>query len=115
MKVEVEFTLDLDPDHPDWPEVQSCQVMIPEDDIPPRNMLKRLRITARALSEVFAEARELAKEIKPGDRVRIVADRAWRGRGRNYRGRSKEDFFVVPVRYSELSDPLMQGSAAGSC
>jgi hypothetical protein len=87
--------------------------MIPEDDLPLHSdMLKRLRITARALKEVFAEARELAKELKPGDRVRIVADRLWIGRRC---GRSKEDFFVVPVRYSSLSDPLMQGSAAGSC
>jgi hypothetical protein len=113
--IEVEFTFDLDLDHPN-PEVQSCQVMIPEDDLPlHRDMMKRLRITPRALREVFAEARELAKEIKPGDRVRIVADRTWRGRGERYRGRSKEDFFVVPVRYSELSDPLMQGPTAGSC
>jgi hypothetical protein len=29
--IEVEFTFDLDPDHEDWPEVQSCQVLIPED------------------------------------------------------------------------------------
>src|SRR5262245_29096772 len=111
MKVEVEFTFDLDPDHPDWPEVQSCQVMISENELPlDRDTMKRLRITRRALEEVFAEARELAQEIKPGDRVRIVADRGWRGRGESYRGRSKDDFFVVPVRYSELSDPLMQGA-----
>jgi hypothetical protein len=112
--IEVEFTFDLDLDHPN-PEVQSCQVMV-KDDLPlHRDMMKRLRITARALREVFAEARELTKDIKPGDRIRIVADRAWRGKGRSYRGRTKDDFLVVPVRYSELSDPLMQGPTAGSC
>jgi len=115
--VEVEFTCNLDPNHPDWPEVQWCQVLISEDELPTLTKadMRRLRITACALNEVFAEARELAKEIKPGDRVRIVADRDWRGKGKSYRGRSKDDFLVVPVRYSELSDPLMQGSAAGSC
>jgi hypothetical protein len=99
--VQVEFTCDLDPDHPDWPEEQWYQVMISEDDLPlHKGIMKRLRITPRALREVFAEARELAKEIKPNDKVRIVADRGWRGRGKSYRGRSKDDFLVVPVRYS---------------
>ena len=110
-RVEVEFTFDLDPDHPDWPEEQTRQVMIPEDDLPlHKDTMKRLRITARALREVFAEARELAKEIKPNQR--IVADRAWRGRGRNYRGRSKDDFIVVPVRYSVFSDPMLNEEIA---
>jgi hypothetical protein len=104
----VEFTCDLDPDHPDWPEEQSCQMLISENAPLDKDMMRRLRITPRALKEVFAEARELAKEIKPGDRVRVVADRAWRGKGKHYRGRSKEDFFVVPVRYSPLSDPMLQ-------
>jgi hypothetical protein len=106
-KVEVEFTFDLDPDHPDWPEVQSCQVMIPESDLPlHKDIMRRLRITPRALNEVFAVARGLAQELKPNQR--IVADRGWRGRGRSYRGRSKDDFLVAPVRYSSLSDPLNQ-------
>jgi hypothetical protein len=102
--VEVEFTFDLDPDHEDWPEVQSVQVMIPEEDLPlHKDTLRGLRITARALREVFAEARELAKELKPNQR--IVADRGWRGKGRSYCGRSKDDFLVVPVGYSLLSRP----------
>jgi hypothetical protein len=104
----VEFTCDLDPDHPDWPEVQSCQVMIFEKDLPlTKADMRRLRITPRALKEVFAEARELAKEIKPNER--IIADRGWRGRGRSYRGRSKDDFLVARCGYSTLSDPTRQG------
>jgi hypothetical protein len=100
MKVEVEFTCDLDPDHPDWPEVTWCEVLISEDDLPlDKDTLRRLRITPAKLREVFAEARELAKDIKPGDRVRICADR---GRAND------DDFFVVPVRYSSLSDPMLQ-------
>jgi hypothetical protein len=99
MKVEVEFTCDLDPDHPDWPEVQWCQVMISEDDLPlDKATMRRLRITPSALKEVFSEARELAKDIKPSDRVRIIADRGWRGKGERYRGRSKDDFLVAPCR-----------------
>jgi len=75
--------------------------MIPENDLPlHKDFMKGLRITPRALKEVFAEARELAKEIKPGDRVRIVADRGWRGMGKHYCGQSADDFLVVPVRYS---------------
>jgi hypothetical protein len=110
MKVEVEFTCDLDPDHADWPEVQSCQVMISEDELPSltKDDLRRLRITPSALKEVFAEARELAKDIKPSDRVRICADRGWRGKGSRYCGRSKDNFLVVPVHYSPLSDPMLQ-------
>jgi hypothetical protein len=99
MKVEVEFTCDLDPDHPDWPEVQWCQVLISEDDLPlTKDDLRRLRITPATLKEVFAEARELAKDIKPSDRVRICADRGW----------DKDDFAVYRCRYSPLSDPLLQ-------
>jgi hypothetical protein len=114
MKVEVEFTFDLDPDHPDWPEVQWCQVTIPEDDLPlHKDTMRRLRITPGALREVFAEARELAKEIKPGDRVRVIADRAWRGKGRRYCGRSKDDFLVGLCRYSAVSDPMLQEEKGG--
>jgi hypothetical protein len=106
MKLEVEFTCDLDPDHPDWPEVKWCQVMISEDDLPlDKATMRRLRITPTALKEVFAEAKELAKDIKPSDRVRIIADRLWRGR--RY-GRSKDDFLVALCRYSPASDPMFQ-------
>jgi hypothetical protein len=104
--VEVEFTCDLDPDHPDWPEVQWCQVLISEDDLPlDKDTMKRLRITPKALKEVFAEAKELARDIKPSDRVRIIADRIWHGP--RY-GRSKEDFLVAPCRYSPANDPMLQ-------
>jgi hypothetical protein len=72
--------------------------MIPEDDLPlHKDTLTRLRITPHALREVFAEARELAKELKPNQR--IVADRGWRGMGEHYCGQSADDFLVVPVRY----------------
>ena len=102
MKVEVEFTCDLDPDHPDWPEVQWCQVLISEDELPlDKDTLRRLAITPKALKEVFAEARELTKDIKPNDRVRIVADRGWRGMGAHYRGQSKDDFLVAWCHYAD--------------
>jgi hypothetical protein len=105
MKVEVEFMYDVD--HDRW---ETEQVMISEDDLPllTKDDMRALRITPNALKEVFAEARELAKDIKPSDRVRIIADRIWRGRGEHYRGRSKEDFLVAPCRYSPLSDPMLQ-------
>ena len=111
MKVEVEFTFDLDFDHPDWPEETSCQLLISEDELPlHKDMMKRLRITPSALKEVFAEARELSKDIKPSDRVRIVADRAWFGL--RY-GRSKNDFVIGRGRYSPLNDPMLQGVEGG--
>jgi hypothetical protein len=104
--VEVEFTFNLHPDHPDWPEVTWCQTMISENDFPlDKATIRGLRITPRALKEVFAEARELAKDIKPGDRTRVVADRLWRGQGY---GRSKDDFLVAVSRYSPTSDPMLQ-------
>jgi hypothetical protein len=111
MKVEVEFTCDLDPDHPDWPEVQWCQVLISEDELPSLTKadMRRLRITRAALREVFAEAKELTNDIKP--RERIIADRAWRD-DRRY-GRSKDDFLVGRCRYSAASDPNLQ-AAKGS-
>jgi hypothetical protein len=88
-------------------------VLISEDELPlDKDTMRRLRITPGAIDEVFAEARELAKEVKPSDRVRIIADRLWIGKRS---GRSKDDFLVAPCRYSELSDPLMQGPTAGSC
>ena len=108
MRVEVEFMYDLDSNHPDWPEEQSCQMLISENAPLTKDDMRKLRITPRALKEVFAEARELAKEIKPGDRARVIADRIWRGKGRHYRGRSKEDFLVAVCRYSSLSDPMLQ-------
>lgn len=98
MKVEVEFMYDLDPD-------ESCQMLISEDELPTltKDDMRALRITPTALSEVFAEARELTSDLKPNQR--IIADRIWRGRGPRYVGQSKEDFLVAPCGYSPLSDP----------
>jgi hypothetical protein len=70
MRVEVEFTFDLDSNDPDWPEEESCQMLISENAPLTKDDLRRLRITPKALKEVFEEARELAKEIKPSDRAR---------------------------------------------
>jgi hypothetical protein len=62
-------------------------------------LLRSLRITPRALKEVFAEARELAKDIKPDEK--IIADRGWRGKGERYCGRSKDDFVICRCRWAE--------------
>ena len=99
MNAVVEFTYDLDSNHPDWSGEESCQMLISANAPLTKDDLKRLRITPRALREVFAEARELSKDIRPNQRV--IADRGWRGRGERYRGRSKDDFLVALCGYAE--------------
>jgi len=56
----------------------------------------------KILYRVFAEARELMRGVKPGDRMRPCAEEALDG-----------DFHVILVRYSAHCDPLMQGPTAG--
>ena len=84
MKVEVEFMYDLDPDG-------SCQMLISEDELPTltKDDMRALRITSTALSEVFAEARELTSDLKPNQR--IIADRI--ARARSALRRSKQGRF----------------------
>ena len=73
LPTEVEFSCDLGDD-------EDCQVLISENDLPlDEDTLRRLHITSAKLAEIFAEAKELAKDIKPNDSARIVADRGWGG------------------------------------
>jgi hypothetical protein len=94
--VEVEFTFEADG--------ELCRLHVFEDDLPLDKATRRmLRITRKALKEIFAEAKELAKDIKPGQR--IVADYLRRDRRR---GRSKDDFLVALCRYSPATDSMLQ-------
>jgi hypothetical protein len=58
--------------------------------------LKKLRMSREVLERCFRLGKELMKGKKPGDRVRPCADEDLQG-----------NWHVVLVRYSELSDPLM--------
>jgi hypothetical protein len=73
-------------------------MMISENDLPlEKDTMRRLKVTDKALKEVFAEARELSKDIKPNDRSRVVADRGWAGQ--RY-ARTADDFLVFVCGYS---------------
>jgi hypothetical protein len=89
----------------DEPGGDPTPVGIREDEVPSltRAELRRLHISRREIRRVFAEARELMCDVKPGDRKRPCADQHLDGH-----------FEVILVGYSSRSDPLMQGPAAGS-
>ena len=79
MKVEVEFMAHLERGHPLWRKDDERDnvypVIVSEDDLPLTKVeLRRLRITPAKLQQVFAEAREAVRDIKPGHTARIVAD-----------------------------------------
>jgi hypothetical protein len=95
--IEVEFLMDE-------PGGEPTPVGIREDEIAAltRAELKRLHISRQEIRRVFAEARELMRDVKPGDRVRPCADQL------------DGHFEVILVGYSSRNDPLMQGPAAGS-
>jgi hypothetical protein len=69
--------------------------------------LAMIDISRKELHRVFAEGMQLMEErgATDSDRIRPCADRM----------RKSREWIVVLVRYSELSDPLMKGPAAGSC
>ena len=66
--------------------------------------LKKLDISREELHRVFAEGVKLmrSRNVKPSDRVRPCAHQTLDGK-----------WEVVLVRYSPLSDPLMQGPIEG--
>lgn len=117
MKVEVELQCDLDPDHPDWPEVQWYPCLISEDELPTltKDDLRRLAITSAKLNKVFAKARELLKDVTPSDRVRVCADRCdalpvWHSRNGEsvaLSGDYIDGFHVYRCGYSPASDPML--------
>jgi hypothetical protein len=87
MKVEVIFMAELDRKLmaeldrrcPGWREdnddADDYPVPISEDDLPlSRTWMRRLHITSDKLRQVFAEAREIARDIKPGQTATIYAD-----------------------------------------
>jgi hypothetical protein len=100
MKVEVEFSCDLDPNHPDRDKMERYQALISEDELPTitKDDLRRLHITWVKLMDVFAKARELMRDVKPSDRVRVIADRGW----------EEDEFHVCLCRYSPMNDPMLQ-------
>jgi hypothetical protein len=99
-KVEVEFTFEE-------ANGELCRLHVFEDDLPLDKATRRaLRITRKALKEVFAEAKELAKDIKPGQR--IVADYLRRD---HRKGQSKDDFLVA--LYSPATDDSMLQEVIG--
>jgi hypothetical protein len=62
-----------------------------------RRWLKKIGMSRRDLFRCFAEGVEIMKEVKPGDRVRPVADQMRKG-----------EWVVYPCGYSAFTDPLMQ-------
>ena len=73
---------------------------ITETDLPhiTSGELRKWHISRRDLMRCFAEGVELMKGRSPADRARPVADQRLDG-----------EWVVMLVRYSALTDPLMQG------
>jgi hypothetical protein len=65
--------------------------------------LQRLHIPREDLHRCFAEGMQMMQGVEPGERIRPVADQQCDG-----------SWAVRLVRYSEFTDPLMEGPASGS-
>jgi hypothetical protein len=78
-------------------------VAIREDDLPlSKAGLKEFQISRADLERVFAVAADLMRGVKPGERVRPVADQTLDGK-----------WEVRLVRYSELNDPMLHNKPLG--
>lgn len=81
-------------------------VLIREDELSSLTAadLRALHISRERIYQVFAEARELMRDVEPRDRVRPCADLRLDG-----------GFDVNLVGYSDATDPLLRKRPLGRC
>ena len=65
--------------------------------------LHRIGISRSELRRVFAKAAELMRDVRPGERARPCADKT-----------SEGQWLVLKVKYSALTDPMMNEPPAGA-